>query len=154
MWRFVWRRLAQAVGVLAGVNLASFVLFFAVNTPDDMARLNLGDRRVTGAQVAQWKAERGYDRPLWLNPDRQGAAQLTDTVFWTRSVSLFALSFGRSDTQAAVDIGDELRTRAGVSLGLAVPVARAIIPSSPSAISQPIDSSSPAIAQRQSVQLE
>ena len=41
------RRIVYAVLVLLGVNLATFILFFTVNTPDDMARMQLGARRVT-----------------------------------------------------------------------------------------------------------
>jgi peptide/nickel transport system permease protein len=43
-------------------------------------------------------------------------------VFWERSVSLFALDFGRSDSTSATDIGHEIQGRMGVSLQLAVPL--------------------------------
>ena len=41
------RRLLYALPILLGVNIITFLLFFVVNTPDDMARMQLGDRRVT-----------------------------------------------------------------------------------------------------------
>jgi hypothetical protein len=41
------RRWLYGVLILLGVNLATFFLFFTVNTPDDMARLNIGGKRVT-----------------------------------------------------------------------------------------------------------
>jgi len=47
---------------------------------------------------------------------------VTDTVFWERSVSLFALRFGRSDASGATDIGHEIGRRMVVSLQLAVPL--------------------------------
>ncbi len=59
MTRFVLRRLLYGLAILVGVNLFTFVLFFSVNTPDDMARLNIGGKRVTRAQIEQWKTERG-----------------------------------------------------------------------------------------------
>ena len=77
--------------VLLGVNLVTFFLFFTVNTPDDMARLNIGGKRVTQEAIEKWKVERGYDKPLYWNAKDEGSAQLTDTIFWERSVSLFAL---------------------------------------------------------------
>ncbi|HUG59643.1 MAG TPA: ABC transporter permease, partial [Candidimonas sp.] len=40
MTRYVIRRLLYGILILIGVNLLTFVLFFAVNTPDDMARLS------------------------------------------------------------------------------------------------------------------
>ena len=47
MINYLLRRVVYGILILLGVNLITFVLFFAVNTPDDMARLNLGGRRVT-----------------------------------------------------------------------------------------------------------
>jgi peptide/nickel transport system permease protein len=122
MLNYFIRRLGYGVLVLIGVNLFTFVLFFTVNTPDDMARLNIGGKRVTQDQIEKWKAERGYDKPIYWNAKEQGTAQLTHTVVWQRSVSLFALNFGRSDARNAVDIGHEIKTRMWVSLQLAVPL--------------------------------
>ncbi len=116
------RRLGYGVLILIGVNLATFFLFFTVNTPDDMARLNIGGKRVTQAQIVKWKAERGYDKPLYVNEARQGSERYTDTIFWDRSVSLFTLNFGRSDSESAGDIGYQVRERMAVSLQLAVPL--------------------------------
>ncbi len=122
MLNYFIRRLGYGVLVLIGVNLFTFILFFTVNTPDDMARLNIGGKRVTQEQIEKWKAERGYDKPIYWNVKEQGAARLTHTVVWERSVSLFALNVGRSDARNAVDIGHEIKTRMGVSLQLAVPL--------------------------------
>ncbi|GAP33671.1 ABC transporter permease [Piscinibacter sakaiensis] len=122
MLSYFVRRVGYGLLVLVGVNLFTFFLFFTVNTPDDMARLNIGGKRVTQEQIETWKAERGYDKPLYWNDAAQGTARLTETIVWERSVSLFALRFGRSDARAGVDIGHEIRTRMGVSLQLAVPL--------------------------------
>ena len=122
MLNYLIRRVGYGVLILIGVNLFTFILFFTVNTPDDMARLNIGGKRVTQEQIEKWKTERGYDKPLYWNEKEQGGARATNTVFWDRSVSLFALNFGRSDAQNAIDIGHEIKTRMGVSLQLAVPL--------------------------------
>jgi peptide/nickel transport system permease protein len=122
MTSYLLRRLGYALLLLIGVNLVTFFLFFTVNTPDDMARLNIGGKRVTQEQIDKWKAERGYDKPLWWNDQAQGRQKLTETIVWERSVSLMALEFGRSDARNAVDIGHEIQVRMGVSLQLAVPV--------------------------------
>ena len=116
------RRLGYGVLILIGVNLATFFLFFTVNTPDDMARLNIGGKRVTQSQIVKWKAERGYDKPLYVNEAREGSERYTDTIFWDRSVSLFTLNFGRSDSESAGDIGYQVRERMAVSLQLALPL--------------------------------
>lgn len=122
MLNYLLRRVVYAVLVLLGVNLLTFILFFTINTPDDMARLNLGGKRVTQEAIEKWKVERGYDKPLYYNPAKQGTEALTDTIFWDRSVSLFALRFGRADSESSGDIGHQVATRMWVSLQLAVPL--------------------------------
>ncbi len=122
MLNYMIRRLGYGVLILIGVNLFTFFLFFSVNTPDDMARLNIGGKRVTQEQIEKWKVERGYDKPLYWNEAEAGAQKVTKTILWERSVSLMMLDFGRSDARQAVNIGHEIKTRMGVSLQLAVPL--------------------------------
>lgn len=122
MLKYLTRRLGYGLAILVGVNLLTFFLFFSVNTPDDMARLNIGGKRVTQDQIEKWKAERGYDKPLYWDASQQGSAKLTHTILWERSISLMLLDFGRSDARQAVDIGHEVKVRMGVSLQLAVPI--------------------------------
>jgi peptide/nickel transport system permease protein len=122
MLNYVLRRTLYGVLILIGVNLATFFLFFTVNTPDDMARLNIGGKRVTPDLIAKWKEERGYDKPLYINEAKQGSQKLTETIFWERSVSLFTFKFGRADGESAGDIGTEVARRMWVSLQLAVPI--------------------------------
>lgn len=119
MISYIFRRLCYGVLILLGVNLLTFVLFFAVNTPDDMARLSIGGQRVTQEAIDRWKADRGYDRPLFYNAQAQGGQQLTDTIFYDRSVPLLRFDFGFSDEGR--DISHEIRTRMGPSLALALP---------------------------------
>jgi len=120
MFAFLVRRTAYGLAILVGINLVTFLLFFQVNSPDDMARLQLGGRRVTAEAIEKWKAERGYDRPLFYNERAQGAAKLTDTVFFDSSLRMFAFDFGRADSGR--DISAEIARRAGPSLALALPV--------------------------------
>lgn len=122
---YLLRRLACAAAVLAAVHVLTFALFFTVTTPDAMARLHLDGKRLDEAQVVQWKAARGYDRPLWLHParsGREGLARLADTVFWSHTAALLRLEFGPPDVQAIGDLGPALLERARVSLWLGVPV--------------------------------
>ncbi|MEL0270950.1 MAG: ABC transporter permease, partial [Gammaproteobacteria bacterium] len=42
MWSYITRRIFYSIPILIGVNFITFVLFFIVNTPDDMARVQLG----------------------------------------------------------------------------------------------------------------
>ena len=122
MLGFIVRRVAYGLLILIGVNLITFVLFFTVNTPDDMARLNIGGKRASADQIEKWKAERGYNKPLLIDRQAQGLEQITHTVVWERSVSLFLFKFGRADSESAGDIGEEIRQRMGVSLQFTVPL--------------------------------
>ncbi len=122
MLSYMLRRLAYGALILLGVNLATFFLFFTVNTPDDMARLNLGGKRVTQESIEKWKSERGYDKPLYVNSAKQGTERITETIFWERSVSLFSLKFGRADSESAGDISHEVSSRMWVSLQMALPL--------------------------------
>lgn len=119
MINYVIRRIGYGVLILIGVNLFTFALFFAVNTPDDMARMNIGGKRVSQDAIEKWKVERGYNKPLLWNAAAPGAAKATDTIFFERSVQLFAFDFGASDSGR--DIGYELRQRVGPSVALAIP---------------------------------
>ncbi len=119
MTAYLLRRLLYAVPILIGVNLITFALFFMVNTPDDMARLHLGVKRVTPEAIEKWKAARGYDKPLFVNGQAEGAAKVTDTLFVKQSLVMFAFEFGASDDGR--DIGGEISTRMWPSLAIALP---------------------------------
>jgi peptide/nickel transport system permease protein len=120
MLAYIVRRLLYAIPILIGVNLITFVLFFVVNSPDDMARMQLGVKRVTPEAIEKWKAERGYDKPLLWNAQAVGAGQATQTIFFQKSVKMFAFHFGRADDGR--DIAREITTRMGPSLAVAIPV--------------------------------
>jgi len=120
MFAYIVRRVLYAVPILIGVNLITFALFFVVNTPDDMARMQLGARRVTPEAVEKWKEERGYNLPLLWNDKAQGLQKATQTIFFQKSVRLFVLDFGYSEDKR--DIATEIRTRMWPSLSLAIPV--------------------------------
>ena len=47
MISYILRRIIYALPILIGVNIITFVLFFVVNTPDDMARMHLGMKLVS-----------------------------------------------------------------------------------------------------------
>ncbi len=120
MLAYILRRLLYAIPILIGVNLLTFALFFVVNTPDDMARLQLGVKHVTPEAIERWKVEHGYDKPLLLNADAKGTVQFTDTIFFQHSAAMFVFEFGKGDDGR--DIANEIRTRMGPSLAIALPV--------------------------------
>ncbi|MBM3358447.1 MAG: ABC transporter permease [Betaproteobacteria bacterium] len=120
MISYIIRRIFYAIPILVGVNLITFALFFVVNTPDDMARAQLGVKRVTPEAIGKWKEERGYHKPLLYNAQAAGRGAVTETIFFEKSVKLFVFDFGRSDQGR--DIGYDIRTRMWASLAIALPV--------------------------------
>ena len=119
MLAYLARRLLYAIPILIGVNLITFALFFIVNTPDDMARMQLGVKRVTPEAIAKWKVERGYDKPLFVNGQASGVGVVTETIFFTKSARLFVGDFGRAEDGR--DITKEIASRMGPSLAIALP---------------------------------
>lgn len=119
MLAYIIRRVLYALPILIGVNLITFALFFVVNTPEDMARMHLGMKRVTPEAIEQWKAEHGYDRPLLYNAASEGLDSLTDTIFFEKSAKLFVFEFGQSDSGR--DIGHDIRQRMWPSFLIALP---------------------------------
>jgi peptide/nickel transport system permease protein len=117
---YIIRRLLYAIPILIGVNLITFVLFFVVNSPDDMARMHLGEKRVTEEAISSWKEEHGYAGPLLYNAQASGLARFTETIFFEKSVRLFVFDFGSSDNGR--DIGYDISQRMWPSLAIAVPV--------------------------------
>ncbi len=119
MLAYFIRRLLWLLPILLTVNLLTFVLFFVVNSPDDMARAQLGNKHVTDAAIAAWKAARGYDLPLLFNTSVAGWDMITHTIFWQKSLQLMVFNFGISDAGRA--IGADISERALPSLMLALP---------------------------------
>jgi peptide/nickel transport system permease protein len=120
MLGYIVRRAFYAVLILAGVNLLTFTLFFAVNSPDNIARLNIGGKRVTEDAIQKWKIDHGYDKPLWFDAAAAGASKISHTIFYDRSLRLFKLEFGSSDSGR--DIRHEIGTRILVSAALTAPM--------------------------------
>ena len=120
MIAYILRRMLYAIPILLGVNLLTFLLFFMVNTPDDMARIQLGVKHVTQTSIDRWKQDKGYDKPLLINKEATGFSKVTETVFFTKSLSMFWLDFGQADDGS--NISYEIKNRALPSLALAIPM--------------------------------
>jgi peptide/nickel transport system permease protein len=116
---YIVRRFLYAIPILIGVNLLTFVLFFIVNSPDDIARSQLGDRRVTAEAIDAWKTARGYHQPVIYNDEAFGTGKFTETIFFEKSLRLFVFDFGQSDSGR--DIGYDISQRMWPSLAIAIP---------------------------------
>lgn len=120
MIQYIIRRLLYAFPLLLGVNILTFVLFFVVNSPDDMARMQLGYKHVTEQAVENWKRQRGYHLPLLWNDEAEGKSKVTETIFFQKSAGLFWFDFGISDSDRR-NIGADIKQRMWPSLAVAFP---------------------------------
>lgn len=119
MIAYIIRRFLYAIPILIGVNIATFILFFVVNSPDDMARMHLGQKHVTEQAIQQWKHQRGYNLPLLWNAEVDGINKISHTIFYQKSARLFLFDFGRSDSGR--DISYDISQRMWPSLAIALP---------------------------------
>lgn len=119
MWVYIIRRILYAIPILIGVNILTFALFFFVNSPDDIARIHLGGKYVSQEARQHWKETHRYHLPLFYNAKTQGIERFTQSIFYEKSIKLFAFDFGLSDTGR--DIGQALSDRYLPSLMIAVP---------------------------------
>lgn len=116
---YIIRRISYSIPILIGVNIITFVLFFMVNSPTDMAIFQLGQKYVSQEAIESWKKSRGYDKPLFINTQAHGLDQITKTIFFEKSLALFKFNFGLSD--AGRSISKDILERMGPSIAIAVP---------------------------------
>ncbi|MEK7680143.1 MAG: ABC transporter permease [Deltaproteobacteria bacterium] len=121
MLAYIIRRILYAIPIVIGVNLLTTVLFFYVNTPDDMARKSLGEKNITAQAIENWKKDHGYDLPTFINTKEKGLSVFTQTIFAQKSAPLLWMDFGRSDRNN-IDIGREIRGRMLPSLAISLPM--------------------------------
>lgn len=120
MIKYLVRRLLYAVPILIGINLLTFVLFFMVNSPDDIARMHLGNKHIEQHGIDEWKMVHGYNYPMFYNPNESGFRAFENTLFFQKSLMLFTFDFGTSDSGR--DIGHDISYRMWPSLAIAVPI--------------------------------
>ncbi|MBW2498594.1 MAG: ABC transporter permease [Deltaproteobacteria bacterium] len=111
---YIVRRLLYGAGVVLGVLFLLFLLFFTVTDPDDIARKALGDKAPPSV-IEQWKANHGYDRPLWPWQDWE------ENLLFDHYRRMLTFDFGKSDADDSPII-DRIAAGMGPSLTLTVPL--------------------------------
>ncbi|CAM3033494.1 ABC transporter permease [Legionella steigerwaltii] len=120
MIKYLLRRVIYSIPILFGINVLTFILFFMVNTPDDIARMHLGQKHVEQQVIDDWKIAHGYNFPLFFNEQKSGMQKIESTLFFQKSMMLFTFNFGISD--AGRDISEDITYRMWPSLSIALPV--------------------------------
>lgn len=119
MFSYIIKRLIYMIPILLGVSVITFVLFFMVNTPDDMARMQLGNKNITPDAINRWKQSKGYDKPLFFDKSKNFPQNMTNSLFYNQTTKLFSFEFGSSD--GGRDINNDIKTRMYPSLAIAIP---------------------------------
>lgn len=112
---YMLRRAGYGILVVFGVLLFLFFLFFAVVSPDDIARRAVGDKAMPEV-IEQWKEIHGYNRPLWPSLENP-----RDNLLVDHFQKMLTLEFGRSDVDN-VPISQRITEGAGPSLALTMPM--------------------------------
>jgi peptide/nickel transport system permease protein len=107
------------IPILFVVHLATFLLFFVMNSPDDIARNQLGNRMVKAEDLQIWKSKHGYDVPLFWNDSQSGTKKISKTLFYEQTKYLFTFNFGLSIS--GNNINAEIKQRVLPSLAIALP---------------------------------
>lgn len=119
MAAYLIRKILYMFPIVFGVVVITFLLFFLVNSPPDLARKALG-LKATPDSIKHWISDHGYDKPVWINHGRSGTERITDTLFWQKCARVLVFDLGRSD-ETGREILPEILRRAKPSLALAVP---------------------------------
>jgi peptide/nickel transport system permease protein len=124
MWTYLARRIAQAIPVLFGISVITFVLIYYL--PADPARMYAGPS-ATVDTVARIRHELGLDQPLWVQYIRYiGRVFHGDLGFsYRKQVAVSTLILSRIPYTAALIIGGVFVELAiGLPVGIVSAVAR------------------------------
>jgi peptide/nickel transport system permease protein len=112
---YIVRRTVYGFGVVLGVLLLLFALFFLYADPTEMARRAVGEKAPPEV-LEQWIVNHGYDKPsLW------NAEDPTDTLLWEHYRRMLTFDFGRSDADDSPII-DRIREGMVPSLAVTAPI--------------------------------
>ncbi|NDH08640.1 MAG: ABC transporter permease [Gammaproteobacteria bacterium] len=119
MLKMLLKRLMWLLVVLFSVQMLTFVLFFGINTPDDIARAHLGSKYISDLEIQRWKKEHAYDLPVFVDVNKKGFAAFRDTLLMKQMYQILSFNLGYS--LAGKSISSEIKLRVGPSLAFAIP---------------------------------
>lgn len=90
-----------------------------VNSPDDVARMHLGNKHTSAEMITQWKQNHGYNHPMFWDKSQLGLKKISNTLLYRKTFDLFNFDFGKSNDNRM--IATEIKTRMWPSLAIAIP---------------------------------
>jgi peptide/nickel transport system permease protein len=124
MWTYILRRLLQAIPVLLGISIITFVLIYYL--PADPARMYAGPS-ATVDTVARIRHELGLDQPLWVQYARYMERMLHGDLGFSyrKQIAVTELVLSRIPYTLALTLGGVLvELLIGLPVGIASAVAR------------------------------
>ena len=94
MLTYLIRRTLYMIPILLGVMVITFVLFYVVSQPRQMALRILGPK-ASPQTIENWLHNRGYDKPVWLNT--QHGRNPLDSQFFNSVRQFATFDLGISD---------------------------------------------------------
>ena len=117
--RLLIKKICWMLPILFFIHLCTFMLFFVVNSPNDIARAHLGQKYVTQTEINHWKKSFGLDKPLFWNQQSHGVNKMTQTVFFNHTLELLQGNLGKALNGESIN--QQIKERAGASLAIAFP---------------------------------
>src|SRR5215210_490310 len=94
MFAYLVRRILYMIPIVFGVMVITFILFYVVQSPAQMAKRILGPKASPQA-VENWMHNRGYDKPTFINT--QAGRNPFDSQFFHSIKALAVFDLGKSD---------------------------------------------------------
>ena len=95
MTSYLLRRCVLYLSIILTVHMCTFFLFFALYTPEDLAKFNLGEKASKPEVIERWVKLHDLDKPVLFNFEEKGFLKFTNTLFVQHGLSLVFLDFGK-----------------------------------------------------------
>ena len=82
---YSFKRIISMLPIILVVNLLTFILFFSINSPDDLAKMQLVMGHVDQAAIDSWKETNGWSNyPIYFNEKASGLSKITETLVYKK----------------------------------------------------------------------
>ncbi len=117
--QLIKKRILWMIPILFTIHLLTFLLFFVVNSPEDIARSHLGNKYVTQGEIEAWKKSFGLEKPMFFNHQVQGFDKFSQTIFFQQTKQVLMGDFGNALNGESIN--RQIKTRVLPSLAIALP---------------------------------
>lgn len=117
--KLIKKRILWMIPILFTIHMLTFLLFFVVNSPDEIARSHLGNKYVTKAEIEAWKKSFGLEKPMFINDNERGFDKIAQTIFFEQTRQILTGNFGNALNGESIN--QQIKNRIMPSLAIALP---------------------------------